>query len=81
VLLTHAAVGKPIPQTAICSLIRDISGGVVTRLWARSHRNLDYVLGRDKRFILQNLQAGHGVHVVLFNDSWLTFSKGKAAGL
>jgi hypothetical protein len=70
--LKHSAVGMPILQTALYSLIRDSSGGVVTRLWAGSPSNRDSVLGRDKSFILQSPQAGPGVHVILFNV-WLAF--------
>lgn len=66
----------PVPQTALYSWFRDSSGGVVTRLWVASPRNRDSVLGMDKGFILQSVQTGPGVHVILFDDAWLAFRGG-----
>jgi len=80
VRLKHSAVGMPIPQASLYYWVRDSSGGVLTRLWAVSPRNRDSILGRDKGFILQSVQVGPGVHVIMFNDAWLAFRRGKATG-
>jgi hypothetical protein len=65
--LKYSAVGMRIPQASLYHWLRDISGGVLTRLWAGSPKNRDSIPDRDKGFIPRSVQVGPGVHVIMFN--------------